>query len=304
MEITDFKREHIEKARRIAARALEAERVAVEVLPEVSVPLLDEFAENGLGVAAVDGGELVGYMCPDRPRAEFLGTEVSGVWSPLHANGVGFDKKLRRGEIFSRMYQAGAEKWLAAGAFYHSVTVYAHDEELIGSLFDNNFGKRCIDAVCACDASLARETEGVRELEPGESHKIRKLRRGLARHMAASPCFMAEADESWYDEAERRVSRIFVKEISGGIVGFIEVGGDGENFISGSGRLQNIRGAFCAEEYRGRGFMLELVDHVRGALSREGQLVGVDYESFNPNALRFWGRRFLPYTFGLTRRLG
>ena len=305
MEITDFRREHIEKARVIAAHALEVERRSAAMLPAVDVPGIDRFAENGLGVAAIDGGEVVGYMCTDRPHGNFLGTAVSGVWSPLHANGVEYDEKFRRGEVFSRMYQAGAEKWLSAGVMYHSVTVYAHDDELVRSLFDNNFGKRCVDAVCTCDDAPTIGNAGIRELEPGESPRIRDLRRGLAKHLTASPCFMAEAEESWYDEAEKRDSRIFVMEVSGDIIGYVEVGGSGENFLSGSGKIKNIRGAFCAGEYRGRGFMVGIVDHVRGVLRSEGDLLlGVDYESINPNALRFWSKRFLPYTFGLTRRIG
>ena len=58
------------------------------------------------------------------------------------------------------------------GAGYHSVTVYAHEDELVGSLFDNGFGKRCIDAICSCAGG--RKAENVRELERGRALQDKK----------------------------------------------------------------------------------------------------------------------------------
>ena len=304
MQIIDFRAEHAKEARQIAKQSLEIERAVLPILPEAEIPELEFFADIGFGVAAVDGGEVVGYWCPYPPRENAFWTEAFGVYSPLHANGVMHSKRLNRGEIYSRLYQAAAEKWLAAGVRYHSVTVYAQDEEFIGALFDNNFGKRWVDAICGC-AGTVPINEDIRELAKGESRKIRELRRGLAEHLTKSPCFMADTPESWYEEAERRASRIFVIEKNGGIAAYIEVGGKGENFLSASEGMMNICGAYCKPEYRGNGLMTGLVDHVRGVLSAEGySRLGVDYESINPTALRFWRKRFLPYTFGLTRRLG
>lgn len=299
MTITEFGKEHIEAARQIALLALARERSSVPELPEAAP--LPELA-NLHGVAATEGGELIGYMCAYPPRAGFFGTDVAGVWSPLHANGVVDSERLDRGKIISELYGACGEKWRSMGAEYHSVTIYAHDDELVGSLFDNGFGKRCIDAICSCAGG--RKFDNIRELEPGESFRIRNLRRKLADHLTKSPCFMAETPEEWFDNAEKRNSRIFVREVGEKAVAFIEIGGDGENFLSASGGLVNICGAFCEPEFRGGGFMSALLDHVRGVLESEGNLrLGVDYESINPTALRFWKKRFAPYTFGLVRRI-
>lgn len=48
----------------------------------------------------------------------------------------------------------------------------------------------------------------------------------------------------------------------------------------------------------------ELLDYMMKTLKAEGVLrIGVDCESFNPTAIRFWTKHFAPYTQSLVRRI-
>lgn len=53
MTFKKFSKEHIEEARKLALNNYEEERLAVPELPTVdSIPMVELFAENGLGIVA------------------------------------------------------------------------------------------------------------------------------------------------------------------------------------------------------------------------------------------------------------
>ena len=90
MQIVDFTTELIGQAAQIAMQNYEEERRFVPVLPPVNaVPSLLPYAENGLGVAAFDGDEMLGFMCSVTPyNNAFRLTDAMGVFSPMGANGA------------------------------------------------------------------------------------------------------------------------------------------------------------------------------------------------------------------------
>ena len=68
--------------------------------------------------------------------------------------------------------------------------------------------------------------------------------------------------------------------------------------------MLNIQGAFLKEKYRGCGIFQELLEFVINSIAGEGQLLlGVDFESFNPEGRNFWLKYFQPYIYGMTRRI-
>lgn len=311
MEITYFGREHIDAAAAIARGELDAERRFLPCLPLADIPDLDGLAGNALGFAALDGGKLIGYLCGFEV-GNIFGSGITGIWSPLHASGVIRDDGIDRGMVFARLYQAAAEKWVGIGARHHSVTLFAHDSERIGVLFDFGFGKRCVDAMTEIGNGRGSDTtypqvcgSGVlRELFGDETCAVSALRQGLAEHLVKSPCFMNPMPEEWYDVSKRGGSRYFVYEECGVAKAFLEVGGEGENYLSAAEGGANIRGAYCFPELRGGGVMRSFIGYVFRALRAEGIIrVGVDYESINPCARGFWPKYFAPYTFGLVRRI-
>lgn len=65
----------------------------------------------------------------------------------------------------------------------------------------------------------------------------------------------------------------------------------GETFITCCNEMVNIQGTYCMPEYRGRHVCDDLLDFVIETMVKEGYtLLGVDCESYNPNALHFWNK--------------
>jgi hypothetical protein len=157
MNIVDFDRSHMEKAAEIARANYEEERLAVPFLPDMNtVYELTHFADNGLGVAAMEGDTMLGFLCAYKPIEDSFGcTKVRGTFSPIHAHGVIASADIaritgkerpNRDRIYSLLYQEAAKKWVKAGIRSHAVALYTHDKEAKTSFFYNGFGLRCIDA--------------------------------------------------------------------------------------------------------------------------------------------------------------
>lgn len=307
MNIVTFEKQHIEQAKAIAFANYEEERAFVSALPPIGqLPDLRRFAENGLGVAAIEDGKLVGYLCCVGPFHNAFASQVMGIFSPIHAHGALPEK---RELIYRRMYQAAAEKWVSKGALYHAIALYAHDAQAIGAFFQYGFGLRCVDAIRPMDRVDCLPMAGCtfRVLPKAEVIRLRQMRRQLSAHLGESPCFMhsePEAVEAWLAKAELRNTQVFVAELDADAVAFIEVGEDGENFISETPNMKNICGAYCLPQYWGTGLFANLLDFTVEYLRKEGiTRLGVDYESINPTANGAWGKYFTPYTHSVVRRI-
>lgn len=311
MNIVDFELCHAAEAACLAKKQLEMERAAVE-LPESQLPDLTNLA-SAMGVAAMEEGRLVGYLCAWGPFHGMFGTwgtpfqeRFVGVFSPLEAHGVAEDAPPR---TLQRMYQAAADKWAKAGAAYHAIALHEHDEAAKAALFRYGFGQRCVDAIRRVEPLHAGAVADVacRELPPGSGDVVRALRWQLDEHMCQSPCFMARTEEgrrAWLDEVKHRDSRLFVAEAGGQPIAFMEVTGEGENFITHNPGMLNICGAYCEKAWRGRSVSRLLLDFILCKLQAEGlRYLGVDYESFNPTAVGFWEKYFTPYTTSLVRKI-
>ena len=146
MKVIDFTSAHIEQAAQIAKQNYEEERGYVPALPPLeAVPDLTTYVENNLGVTALEGDRLVGFLCAADPfENAFRSTDATGVFSPMGANGAAIEN---RAKIYAGMYQAAGEKWVGSGATSHAVCLYAHDKETQNQFFRYGFGLRCIDAI-------------------------------------------------------------------------------------------------------------------------------------------------------------
>jgi len=105
MQIVDFTAAHIEQAALIALRNYKEEHGFVPALPHIDmVPGLIPYAKNGLGVAAFDGGDMLGFLCSVSPfKNAFGSTDAVGVFSPMGANGAVGNN---RADVYARLYQA------------------------------------------------------------------------------------------------------------------------------------------------------------------------------------------------------
>lgn len=307
MRIIDFSLGHIEQAAALARSNYEEERKFVRVLPAAdNLPDLAEFAENGLGVAAFENGDILGFLCCYQPWDNVFTTSAKGTFSPIHAHGAVYEN---REMICQRLYQAAAEKWVKSGIASHSIALYAHDTQAINSFFANGFGWRCVDAIRPMNEIACPKCDDFDDSELAKSNigAITTLRRLLSSHLGKSPCFMhttPQEFEAWLEKAMKRDSRVFIASQGETIVAFLEVVSSGENFATESPDMLNICGAFLLPEHRGKSVMQNLLNFMIVTLKSEGYArLGVDFESFNPTAYGFWLKYFTAYTKGVARRI-
>ena len=90
MIIRDFEPKHTEEAAEIALGAYNYERAFTQELPVISdIPYMKQLSGNGFGVAAFEGGKMIGFLCSAEPfENAFRSTDVIGVFSPMGANGA------------------------------------------------------------------------------------------------------------------------------------------------------------------------------------------------------------------------
>jgi len=313
-KIIDFTEDHVEQALSIAKDNYKKERKSVPILPEfVEYPDFSVFGKNGLGVSAFDKNKMVGYLCCYEPFEKAFGTtNAIGVWSPIHGNGI-IDCECRN--IFLKMYQEVAKKWVDLKATSHAITFYAHNNSIQNQLYRYGFGLRCIDAIREMKEINDKNYEckySIFELEHNEFHLIFPLGLLLDDHLAESPIFMRYVRDKIengheYKFAEWQIRenfRYFVAKDRGKIIGYIKITDEGENFVGDVEEIKHICGAYCLPEYRGQGIIQNILNFLIKKLKDENnQLLGVDFESFNPTASNFWLKYFAEYTHSVVRRI-
>ena len=308
MKIVDFTVNHIEQALQIAKQNYEAERRFVPALPEMKQwPDFLPFAENGLGVAAIAGNNVIGYLCCygvwdnawDIPG-------LKHIFSPMHANGTVPDG---RAEVYARLYQAAGEKWVRAGAASHGICLYAHDTEGQAQLFRYGFGMRCVDAIRQTDDAAAPlcEEYSFAELKAGEFAEAYPLAALLNKGHRDSPFFMSrepakEAD--FINEASENQSIFFVSRQKGQAIAFICAEPGGETCIQDVPGYLHCKGLYCRPEHRRMGVSNNLLNHLIQKIKTQGyHYLGTDFESMNPSGSGFWLKHFSAYTHSLVRRI-
>ena len=66
----------------------------------------------------------------------------------------------------------------------------------------------------------------------------------------------------------------------------------------------HVSSTFCHPDHRGSGVMSALVNYVSDRLYHSGAVyLGVDCETLNPPAFRFWQKHFTRFTLSAVRRL-
>ena len=321
MIIADFEVKYIPQAKEISLENYEMERKITTILPQV-MQLPEElhshfihFAENGLGVVAIEEGELVGYLCAYVPREDAFGTtNVRGTFSPIHGHGV--SAKIigqQRDRIYSLLYQKAAEKWVKRGIRSQGIALYTHDKVGVNSFFYHGFGLRCIDLIRSLNHGLEVKPVSITdkkldflELPREEWKELLELHNSLQKHLAESPVFMLFPDmdeEGLYAHTSEDV-RYFAVKANGEYIAYLKLADGGENFVTELPGMINICGAYCRKEFRGSNVYQNLLSYVVEVLRKEGyELLGVDCESLNPTARGFWLKYFEEYTHSLVRRI-
>jgi len=261
-------------------------------------------AGKGEGIALIEDDTLLGFMA-GYPIDAFFGRQ-KGIFVPVFGHGTVFS---RRAELEQMLYVEAAEKWVKQARFTHSIAIFAHDEVLLDTWFHLGFGNRCVDAVRVIRSQPSGDpTLSFDEITIENASSVASLHAQHHRYYRSSPIFMPTPEEDALadlnDWLSRKGNRMFVVIYQGAVAGYIRYQGAGESLFSVHPRIRNITGLFVSPLFRHLGLGEKLSNHVESKLLAEGvDLVGVDYESINPKANRFWGRHFTPYTYSLVRRI-
>lgn len=260
--------------------------------------------QNPYGKVAIEMGRVVGYLLFDGPWDGFFGN-VKGVFSPL--GGSAFSGA-RRDLLASKLFEAVATDLVEDGICSIGISRYAHDAEVGQSFIMNGFGIRCCDAIMDLEeeTSLGTCTEDFefQELYQEEKREILGLRIALIEHLASSPIFFPSNLahlERWFNREEIRVFAIKEQDR---LIGTIALAPDGETYISDSDKVDNICMAYVDEEYREKEVAQQLLAQLCKISRESGKThLGVDFETMNPTALRFWSKYFEHYTYSYVRRI-
>ncbi len=308
MEVVDFEVKYCKEATMLAAKDYERERQYSKVLPAISkIPDITWFAENNLGVAAIDNGRLIGFLCSYPPIDNIFGsTDAKGLFAPMGAHAAVTENRAR---IYESMYQAAARKWVQAGAVSHAVGLYASDNEVLQMFFQNGFGMRCMDAFRNMEpvGSISCDGLHLEELAKEQFYLAYPLDAALYEHYRKSPFFMnrkTPALAEFIDNCTEEGARIFAGIMNGKVCAYMKITGEGETFIAKGDNYCHITGAYCETEFRGKNIMQNLMDFALERLRAAGiTSIGVDFETINPTALHFWKKYFTSYTISVVRRI-
>lgn len=255
------------------------------------------------GKVAIENDKLIGYLAFWGPWDGFNGN-VKGVFSPL--GGSAFAGK-DRNKLASMLLEAVTSDMAKDAVFSIALSRYAHDEEVAKSFIMNSFGIRCTDAILKLDdykESVDKMEFQYEEVEPSRKKEMKHLRDELIYHIAQAPIFFPSdlaSQEKWIEDDDIRV---FIAKDNERIIGFMSICTEGEAFVTNSSSMYSICGAFVDKDYRSTGVAKGLLDYIVKISREDGKAyLGVDCETMNPNALRFWSKYFSSYTYSYHRRI-
>jgi GNAT superfamily N-acetyltransferase len=290
-EILPFADEHLDAAAGLLAERHARHRAAEPLLPaDVDFRTQIEQERDELpGVAAVAGGEVVGYLVGKR-REDQIGPHV---WSHIAGHAV------REAELARDLYAAAAGGWVDAGLTRHFVFAPSLPE-LVDPWFRLSFGASAALAVRetapepAADAGVV-----VRDSTPEDALAAAKLDRSMTESMLPSPSFSRyQPDEEnaiveeWSDTWRRpETYHHFVAERDGDVVGHLLLYRRPPDLRVPADSIDLAQVSTRPSE-RGTGVGVALTNHaLRWAYEHGYPTMVTDWRMTNLLASRFWPKR-------------
>lgn len=294
---------------RLAGLALEKARAHSDALPPVEpdrlFALLCGLRKCGSFYVALDGEAPAGYLAFLTPFAGAFG-RCRGVFSPL--GGSAFLPGLED-RAFEALFTRAAGDLTLQGVSSFAVARYAHEEAAQRALVLNGFGARCCDLMRRAEAPLSAPDPSLllRRAAPEELPAVAALEDALGAHLGGSPVFMPHppvTPQTFAGEVAREGLEVYAAFDGARPVAYLSIGGGGETFLDDAPFSRHIHGAYCLPALRGAGLMDALLARALSALRAGGtRFLGVDCETLNPPAFRFWRKRFTPYCISYVRRV-
>ena len=142
----------------------------------------------------------------------------------------------------------------------------------------------------------------VRRMRSGEEEAVARLANALEEHMERAPVLLPQNRVTAQMVADW--DAVYVACDEGGAFAFLIVEEGGETFVDELPGTRHVGKAYCKLEHRGGGAMPALLAAAQRDLAAQGiARLGVDCETLNPPAYRFWRRHFSAFTYSAVRRL-
>jgi GNAT superfamily N-acetyltransferase len=309
LRIERLEKAHVDEAARLVGRRYAALHAQVPSLPS-SYEDPDAFSrrllrltDRGVGVAAFDGGRMLGFLA-----AYSIGSlhGRSCALSPEWGNGA--DAATHR-RVVEAMYREAAPEWLRRGDVNHVVCVLAHDSEALEGLAWAGFGRMVCDAVRPLvPIAVGRGGPEVRRAAPDDIESILPLALALREHLAAPPVYVLDhepEDRAAWDAALRDPGiAVWIAARRGSVIGYLRQGpptDDACDVIVDAGTT-SITGAYVEPIARGEGVATSLLARAIDWGREQGYArCSVDFETANSSAARFWLQHFSPVVVSLGR---
>lgn len=309
IDLKDLDDKYLKEAITLAVNEYEQEAWKCKALIQADIrdkisDTIETLFRNRLGKIAILNNRVVGYLAFSGPIEGAFG-DVRGVFSPI--GGSAFSGP-DRGKLASLLFAESAEEIVRNGIFGFALSRYAHDDEVGRSFILNGFGIRCADGILRLsDRKIVERIDTeitFRELTGKDKGLAAPLKQNLTKHLRKAPAFFLVSRDDNYGWLYEDQARIFAAEKDGKILGYMSLDEEGETFVSEHSSIYNVCGAYVEEDYRQSGVAQQLLEYLCQVCESEGKAyLGVDCETLNPTALRFWNKYFQNYTYSYARRV-
>jgi GNAT superfamily N-acetyltransferase len=326
MAIVELDKSHLPDAARLFADGYGRLRRAVPALPAsyldgsaTVAPLTRLLAAGSSGrvipaVAAIRDGRLAGYMAS--MAAPGLRGSGTAAYVPEWAHAVAGPD---RAATFAALYGALSVRWVERGWLVHCCSILAGDRELRDELAWLGFGLFVVDALRGIDGPMPAAPVAVPagatigQATAGDLDELLELDLASEAYYAGAPIFLhRDVDDDPRGALAIRLTSpgqsvwIARSGPASRIASFIYLRPPAEDvcrLVRDRGTI-SICGAFTTPEARGGGLAQALVAAVVAWARESGyERVGVDFESANRLARRFWLRSFEPVCLSFDRHL-
>ena len=309
LQVTPLKEQHLEEAAGLVSHRYRRLCEQVPHLPhryaEVNnlLPLLHNILNaSGIGVAAVRGGRLIGFLTGWQMES-FRGKRST--YSPEWANAADLEDSQR---IYEEMYSQLADVWVADNYVAHYISLFPNDVNALRAWHWMNFGMFAVDAIRGLDPIQGHDADvHIRRAELQDLGQVMELHEALWQYMQGTPVFhlTEKRDRSYYEEWLQNPDKVvWLACWNEEPVAFMRLGPADDDVctIIYEKKTTSIYAAFTEEKVRGRGIATALLDHALMSARVSGyERCAVSFEPMNLIGARFWLKTFKPVCDSVVR---
>lgn len=269
--------------------------------PAAWVDRVTELAASGRAFVAERDGRVVGSLGPHPDLDD--GRAFVPEWGFVAAPG---DRR-----ALEALYAAAAGAWVAQGMRTHVIGLIDGRPDESAALDRLGFGAIVADGLRSLDPlGVGGAPVRVRRATTEDAAAVAALEDGLRAHLLAPPVFLVLPPARTVDEHRERLAdprvAVLLAEDDAGPLAHVRIGpcADDVATIVRDAGTASITGAFTVADRRGDGIATTLLDAALAWARTQGYVrCGVDHETANLEASRFWARWFRPVVTWRQRRL-